>query len=414
MLSLSVLPLWPSRPAAATWPPASTLYGAAFRNGVFNTICSVTITNWSDFDTVVTVTPNGYPGVAETVPAKQSRVWGATIIPSGVETWVTAQSNNGASLTGTIRCRATDSSLDSLAVDEMIPSSGAATIPFIPSAGGGYFVGAPQNGTAYRISDGATLGAVSGYSWTKPGADEGYVRGNAAQVMRGNGITSGGGRASMTALPDAYAGRTVVFPRVFKDSGALPQGSLLNLVNVGTSSATINLTAYEQGTGNTSTYGPLTLPANRAVRIRIPEDWNPPFGPMSVVAEAQEAGAQLLGSVSVYRGSTNWLPASITFMDLSAAPSGQRAFATLTRATFRRNVPTGEGTGIVVMNTSRHNNVPIRVVLRNASGAVLLNNVYTLNAFRRQAILLTDDTTYPAGEYSVEAYPAVVHCLIKM
>lgn len=231
---------------------------------------SVRLPFWSEFSTDVVVTPYGYSPVTKTIPPKNSRIWLASTVPDGVETWVTAQSNNGASLTGTIRCRSTNAAEDSLAVDEMIPSLGPATIPFMFSSSVGQFVGAPQTGSVYRLSDGANLGTVSGYAWNKPGTDEAYVRGNAAHIMRAYGDTPAGGRASMIPLPDSYAGRTVVFPRVFR---AGTQGSLVNLVNIGALSATVYLTAYEQGTTSFATYGPLTLLPNRAVRIRIPEDW---------------------------------------------------------------------------------------------------------------------------------------------
>ncbi|GIV85690.1 MAG: hypothetical protein KatS3mg052_2697 [Candidatus Roseilinea sp.] len=197
----------PARPVVAAWPPSSTLYGAVFRNNYFDTLCSVSVTNWSNFSTNVTLTPNGYSGQTQSIPAKQTRIWLSSIIPSGVETFVTAQSDNNALLTGSVRCRSTIATNDSLAVDEMIPFSGPATIPFI-STGGGYFVGSPQSGNIYRISDGVWLQSVSGYSWFKSASDEAYVRSNAAQIVRGNMTTAGGGRGSLTALPDAYSGRT--------------------------------------------------------------------------------------------------------------------------------------------------------------------------------------------------------------
>jgi hypothetical protein len=407
-----LMSLWVTVPislARANWQPATTLYGAVIRNGLYSTVCSVSVTNWGSTATNITV-QTSLGSSTKSVPARGTEIWFAYELGlnASQETFVWASNSNNYPMTGVVRCRNTvaPAGQDSIVADEMISSGDPfTTIPLLPAGAtaGGYTAGAGASSTTVYYANGVFMNNSTTYAWSRNDNNaSAYARGATefgTFVVRGQVVISNGARASMTGA--TVSGRTVVFPRVFKDS---QRGTIISVVNVGSTAATVNFTAYEESPGTgTSTYGPITLSAGQAHFIEFPTNWNPPFSAMSVVAEATSSNAQLVGGILAY-SAASWSN-NPAFADLTLAPAGAHAFATEVRTTFRRQTPSGELSAIVIMNTSGHNGVPIRVIVRNPGGTIVLNQVYTLNAFRRLRIALTDDATYPTGSYSLQVYP---------
>jgi len=233
-----LMALWPTVPvsvARASWQPTSALYGAVVRNGLYDTVCSVSVTNWGSTATNITVQTGLGGSSTKSVPARGTEIWFASELGlnASQETSVSASNPNNYPMTGVVRCRntAAPAGQDSIVAEEMTGFGSTFTIPLLPAgaAAGGYSASLGAPATSVYYANGNLMNSATTYAWSRANNNaNAYARAVGEFGMlaaRGHVVTSYGARASMSGA--TVSGRTVVFPRVFKERefGLTGQGS---------------------------------------------------------------------------------------------------------------------------------------------------------------------------------------------
>ena len=232
-----LMALWSTVPvsvARASWQPTSELNGAVVRNGLYDTVCSVSVTNWGSTMSNITVR-TGLGSSTKLVPAGGTEIWFASELGLSAlqERFVSASNPSNYPMTGVVRCRntAAPAGQDSIVAEEMTGSGSTFTIPLLPAgaAAGGYSASLGAPATSVYYANGNLMNSATTYAWSRANNNaNAYARAVGEFGMlaaRGHVVTSYGARASMSGA--TVSGRTVVFPRVFKERefGLTGQGS---------------------------------------------------------------------------------------------------------------------------------------------------------------------------------------------
>jgi uncharacterized repeat protein (TIGR01451 family) len=411
------LTAWVPKPALANWSAASTLYGSMIRRGYEGIYCSVTVTNWSSSTTTITITPDGKTARAKSVAGYGSAIWNASEfadVTTSEAVYIKVESNPSAAMTGVIQCNK-PAAAGAASTEELIPDIDTtdAIIPFVEGTWqGGYIAAIYRSGNAFMYRpNGALLGSYyNTHEYRGPANTPAFVVVGAdlGGLLSASGVisTASGVRGALAAVPVSSAGRSVAFPRACATSCV----TRIALHNTGNTTATVMLYAYDSTTTAASAFGPISIPAYQSYNTTT-AILSPGFDLMSLYAEALEPTARLVGALATYNGGATWNDATMASLDYTSAPSGPRVFGRDARITFHTDITytTGPGfvfgTAIIAMNTSLMTST-VHMVIRNSSGAIVSHRTADLGPNRRTAFPL-NDITYPAGEYSAQAYPDI-------